>query len=399
MRSRLPWIIWTVSVAGLSAAFVISQDDTGRKADVEPVIVASVMFFVLGFATAGALIASRHRSNPVGWICMAVGVLYVFAATADSVVNSYTQSVREAGAVVRLLITIGESLWAVGLGLGATLLLLLFPDGKLPSRRWRPVAWAAMAIVILIPVSLILTPGRVQDYPIINPVGIPGARRVLEAVVGLSVSSLAIVVPLSIASLFFRYRSASSEQRQQLKWLLLTTGLVGVMLTASIAIEILGDRSNAAGEVSNFLSTAGLSFIPIGIGVAVLRHRLYDIDVILNRALVYTGLTAVLAATYIAIVFALQQVLSPLTEQSDLAIAASTLAVAALFRPLRDRLQGFIDRRFYRRKFDAQRTLDDFNSTLRDHVDLGELSSELEAVVRETMQPVHVSLWLRKAAS
>jgi hypothetical protein len=396
MRSRLPWIVWTVTVLGLVASpvIVLSGDGVGGGS-VEPLILVAFTLFVLGFATVGALIVSRHPSNPVGWLCVAAALAYVCGGLADTLVNSYSDEVRGAGAVARTFVAVGESLWAVGLGLGATLLLLLFPDGRLPSSRWRPAAWAASTCLTVLPLSLILTPGRIQDYPVQNPVGIPGAGPALEAVAGIAFLGFLGLVPVSIASLFFRYRNAPPRQRQQLKWLLFAAALVVVLFSAATVVDIVGKQSETAGEVSNFLLTAALSFIPMGIGVAVLRHRLYDIDVIINRALVYTGLTAVLALTYIAIVFALQQVLSPVTQESDLAIAASTLAVAALFRPARSGLQDFIDRRFYRRKFDAQRTLDDFTSSLRDEVDLAALSNRLTDVVATAMQPRHISLWVK----
>lgn len=396
MNKRVPWMVWLVTVGGLVAApAIILSGANGDGDTVElPILVAFAMF-VLGFATVGALVASRHPSNPVGWLCAAAALIYVCAGLADSVVSSDPESVRNGGAIARLLIAIGESLWAVGLGLGATLLLLLFPDGRVPSSRWRPVVWAATTFLVALFLSLVLTPGPIQDYPVQNPAGIPGAAPALEVLSGIAFLGLAVTVPISISSLFFRFRNAAPAQRQQLKWLLFATALVGVFFSAAVVVDLAGKQSSAAGEVSNFLSTAALSFIPVGIGVAVLRHRLYDIDVIVNRALVYTGLTAVLALTYLAIIFGLQQALSPVTEESDLAIAASTLAVAALFGPVRRGIQNFIDRRFYRRKFDTTKTIEDFNLRLRDEVDLAHLSSRLVTVVTDTMQPAHVSVWLR----
>jgi hypothetical protein len=251
----------------------------------------------------------------------------------------------------------------------------------------------------VVPLGQILTPGQIQDYPVTNPLGIRGARPVLEAIVGFAYVGLAVAAPLSMASLFFRYRKASAGQRQQLKWLLFAAGVLAVLVVFSIVIEVVTQGSDTAGEISNFLSTAALAAIPIAIGMAILRHRLYDIDVLINRALVYAGLTAVLVLAYIAIVFTVQQVLSPITQESDLAIAASTLAVAGLFQPARRGVQGFIDRRFYRRKFDAQQTIEDFGSHLRDEVDLSALSLSLTDVVADTMQPSHVSLWLRNSES
>lgn len=396
MSNRLPWMLWILTVAGLVAAPVIGLSGApGDGETVELPILIPFAIFVLGFATVGALIVSRHPSNPVGWLCAAAALVYVSAGLADTFVNGYPETARNSGAVVRFLIAVGESLWAVGLGLGATLLLLLFPDGRLPSPRWRPVAWVASTCLTVLPLTLILTPGRIQDYPVQNPAGISGAGPALEAIAGVALLGLLVTIPLCLASLFFRYRSAAPRQRQQLKWLLFAAVLAGLLFSAGVAVPFIGTQSEVAVEVSNFLFTLALSVIPICIGIAVLRHRLYDIDVIINRALVYAGLTGVLALTYIAIVFGLQQVLSPVTQESDLAIAASTLAVAALFRPMRSGLQDFIDSRFYRRKFDAQRTLDEFAGSMRDEVDLDNLASQLTKVVNDTMQPSQTSLWLR----
>lgn len=400
MRARLPWFIWLVTVAGAGAALTlnaIGQDQVAEETIDLPILVAFMMF-VLGFATAGALITSRQPRNPVGWLSSTAALLYIFAGLADTFVNSYTETATNGGVLLRLWITVGESLWAPGLGIGATLLLLLFPDGHLPAPRWRPLAWLASIVLILIPVAQILVPGRVQDYPVVNPVGIAGAAPVLESIVGFAYMGLALCVPLSMASLFFRFRKAPPVQRQQLKWLLFAAGLVAVLFLSSVILEVVTQNSPAAGEISNFLTTAALSAVPIAIGIAILRFRLYDIDVIINRALVYAGLTAVLALVYVSVVFGLQQVLSPITQESDIAIAASTLAVAALFRPARTSIQAFIDHRFYRRKFDAQQTLDEFSSSLRDEVDLSALSFRLTDVVSDTMQPTHVSLWLREAS-
>ena len=400
LRSRLPWLLWSVTLMGAVAAPTINVVNEGPRSGepLEPAILVAFSMFVLGFATAGALIASRQPTNPVGWLSSTAALIYIFAGLADTFVNVFTEQATDGGVLLRLWITVGESLWASGLGIGATLLLLLFPNGHLPSRRWRPVAWLASFALILIPVAQILVPGRIQDYPVINPVGIPGAAAVLEGIVGIAYLGLALCVPLSMASLFFRFRRAAPVERQQLKWLLFAAGLVAVLFLSSVILEVVTQNSDAAGALSNFLSTAALSAVPIAIGIAILRYRLYDIDVIINRALVYAGLTAILGLTYVGIVFGLQQLLSPITEESDLAVAGSTLAVAALFRPARSWVQAFIDHRFYRRKFDAQRTVEEFGAHLRNEVELRAVSEQLVGVVRETMQPVHASLWLRRSA-
>ena len=397
MKSRLAWGLWAFTLLGVTLLLLVAT--SGRATVTEGgtglVVITTFLIFVLAFATTGALVASRRPSNPVGWIAAAVALIYVLAGLADSLVNSFPVQVRESGIVARSLVSIGESLWSVSLGLGGTLLLLLFPDGHLPSARWRPVAWAAGGALVTIPVAASLIPGRIQDYPVENPLGIPGAKTLLEAIVGAGLVVLVISILMSIASLFFRYRSASSTQRQQLKWLVFAVGFVAALVLVSIFIEATARDSDTAGEISNILSTVALSSIPFAIGVAILKHRLYDIDLIINRALVYGGLTAVLGLAYVTIVFGLQQVLSPVTRESDLAVAASTLVVAALFRPLRGRVQAFIDRRFYRRKFNAQKTLDGFSVRARNEVELAALSDQLVSVVKETMEPTYVSLWLR----
>ena len=395
---RLARSLWCITLFGVGVIAVITATaDDPTSDETSPAVLAAYLFFVLAFATTGALIASRHPGNPVGWIAGAAALLYVAAGVADSYINTRLEEAAAAGASLRALLALGQSLWAASLGLGATFLLLLFPDGHLPSRRWRPVAWTSGLALALVPLGSLLMPGDIQDYPVTNPLGIRGAEPLLGTLTGVGLVLLLAGALLSMASLFFRYRRSGLLQRQQLKWLLFSVVVVATLILAGSLIEARADGSETATEIANLLSTLGLTVIPIAIGVAILRHRLYDIDLIINRALVYGALTASLLVAYVAIVFGLQQALSPFTEQSDVAVAASTLAVAALFRPARSRLQAFIDRRFYRRKFDAQRTLEDFGAAARTEVGLGPLSEELVGVVRQTMEPAHVSLWLRRS--
>jgi hypothetical protein len=207
----------------------------------------------------------------------------------------------------------------------------------------------------------------------------------------------------SAVALVLRFRRSRGEERLQLKWLAAAAGTVASLYLVAMAGSLTYAFSDAKADplwaqVLDQVALVSCGLIPIAIGIAILKHRLYDIDLIINRTLVYGGLTALLAATYFGIVVLLQGVI-PAAGDSDLTIAGSTLAVAALFRPLRARVQSFIDRRFYRRKVDAQRTLESFSSRLRDDVDLDHLSADLLGVVRDTLQPAHASLWLRGTSS
>jgi hypothetical protein len=269
-----------------------------------------------------------------------------------------------------------------------TFLLLLFPDGRLLSRRWRPIAWCAAAGIAGVFVGNSLHSGNLEDFPkVANPYGVDSPA--IEALTGIGYLALLVGLVGSITSLIVRFRRAGREQREQIKWLM----WAGALAVAIFVVGIAGYDLWGAG-VANTAILLGVLGLPVATGMAILRHRLYDIDVVINRTLVYGALTATLALAYLGSVLLLQLLLRPLTHQSNLAIAASTLAVAGLFRPARTRIQAIVDRRFYRRKYDAAVTLEAFSARLRDEIDLSSLSSELQAVVTETMQPAHVSLWL-----
>ena len=215
------------------------------------------------------------------------------------------------------------------------------------------------------------------------------------ALEGAGLVVLLVCILLSCASLVARYRSVGLEQRQQLKWLAWSVPVVLTWLLASVVVGFAFEGDTAV-DVANALSSIGLTIVPIAITIAVLRHRLYDIDLVVKRTLVYTALTIVLLATYVVLVLVLQVVLSPLAGDSDLAVAASTLVVAALFRPLRSAIQAGVDRRFFRSRYDATRTVGEFSDRLRHQIDLDSLGTDLLDVVRTTVQPAHASLWLRR---
>jgi hypothetical protein len=392
----LAWAIWATTIAALVFALFYGLVQHGGPIDLRDIsLFVAVSVFILTFSTVGALVASREPRNAVGWIMCWAGFGYAIASAALTYADSMVDPATGISTFDQIVVWAGGWAWIMGAGPAATLLLLLFPDGRLPSRRFRPVAWLAVAGILSIFASIAFVPGPIPDYEsVTNPAGIPGAGSLLKMMGDIGGLALIASVLGSLASIVIRYRRAVVEVRQQLKWLTYAAGLVGLALVGSVLAEALISSPGLASDVSNLLVTTSLSALPVAIGIAILKHRLYDIDLIINRTLVYGALTALLATTYFGIVVLLQGAI-PAAGDSDLTIAGSTLAVAALFRPLRARVQGFIDRRFYRRKFDAQQTLESFSSRLRDDVDLDHLSADLLGVVRDTMQPEHASLWLR----
>ncbi len=346
----------------------------------------------LAFATTGALVASRVPSNPSGWIFCLIGVVmaagnlpYQYADYALYVAPGSLPG----GVTAAVLQNLGLPSAFGLLGLS----LLLFPDGRLLSRRWLPAAAAALIGSAALAVGA-LRPGKLDEpfEGITNPFGL-GSFELMDGLSGLGWMLSAVSVALAAVAIIVRLRRSRGQERQQLKWI----GLAGAVAGVVLVVNLITFPLELPGVDQGRLVVVGLAFVglPLAAGIAILRHRLYDIDVVINRALVYGGLTATLASSYLGSVLLLGLALQPITSESDLTIAGSTLAVAALSRPARRRIQRAVDRRFYRRRYDAARTLEGFNASLRDELDLDALGTELRGVVTETMQPDHVSLWLR----
>jgi hypothetical protein len=346
----------------------------------------------VGFSTVGAVIAPRlSPRNPIGWFFCATGL-------SQGVLHFSAQYSRYALLAAPGSLPAGEAAawmlswaWVPVVGL-QVFLLLLFPDGRLPSRRWRWFFWLSLLLTLVGTISQAFASGTVVDTGVIyNPLGVEGLPNYWKATQTL----LFTLGFISVASLFVRLVRASGVERQQLKWFTYAGALTGssIILTFIVS-EAIG--SVWLGWLGYVLTLVGLIGLPISMGIAILRYRLYEIDLIINRTLVYGLLTATLALFYFGSVTALQSLFSLLTGQGNtLAIVASTLAIAALFNPLRRRIQYFIDRRFYRRKYDAAMILEAFGSRLREQTDLEKLCEDLAEVVDETMQPAHVSVILR----
>jgi hypothetical protein len=359
--------------------------------------IGTLLTETVSFSVIGALIASHRPENPIGWIFLAEGFCYGLLNAADEYATYALLTNPGALPLGAEASWLGQWIWAPGLGLSLVFLPLLFPDGHPPSHRWRPVAWLGGLSIGLICVltSIVLWPER--GPALVRPGGFPefeGWRyAVLEGLVGLALQMMMFLAGLgAVISLLVRFRWAGWDERQQIKWFAAAATLTLVW------IIVLGQSTRGLPEAIVALSgLLVIPSIPIATGIAILRYRLYDIDRIINRTLVYGSLTLMLALVYFGGVTVTQALFQTLTGQErlpQLVVVASTLVIAALFNPLRRRIQSFIDRRFYRRKYDAAKTLEAFSAKLRNETDLDALSDDLVGVVRETMQPAHVSLWL-----
>jgi hypothetical protein len=398
--ARLAWsacgLTFVVAVTATAFAFLDDGTRLPPPDSGEVTWPGSLTFAVMiaAFAALGALLASRRPRNPIGWILCASPLCLAFTEVAR---NWYVHTlIADPGSLPLTsgLMWAANWSWIPGFMPLLTLLLLLFPDGRPPSRRWRPAGWLAGAAMALLIVGYGFAPGVLEDYPRVdNPVGIGGAAGdALEVFQFVGFPLFALAAIASMASLVVRFRRSRGVERQQLKWMAAAAALV----VASWLVNAFFDQ--AVGKDISLILPLTLLALPAAATTAILRYRLYDLGLVVNRTLVYGALTAALAGAYIGIVLLLQLALEPLTSDSGLAIAGSTLAVAALFRPLRGRIQELVDRRFYRRRYDAARTVEGFSARLRDEVELEALSAELRGVVRETVQPAHLSLWLRAEA-
>jgi hypothetical protein len=344
---------------------------------------------IIGAPILGGLIASRRPGNSYGWLWLVFGLGLALQLLGESYA-AYALVVEPgslpAPRTISRLLALGGPL-ALAL---APFLLLLFPTGRLPSRRWRPLAWiAGISGTVLFTLALLFD----------SPDKVGGA---ITAVTVAAASVIFAAFALSALSLVVRYRRAIGVERQQLKWFALAAVVAAAFLVGQqlgFVGQLLGLDRLVGEAFLNLLNAAINTALYLAVGIAILRYRLYDIDVLINRALVYGSLTIFLAATYVGGVVGLQAVFRTLSgQESTIAVVASTLVIAALFGPLRGRVQGFVDRRFYRSKYDAAKTLEAFGSRLRDQTDLDALSGDLVGVARRSLQPEHVSLWLRPDA-
>jgi hypothetical protein len=390
----LAWSLWALSVALTTLSLVLLALIRAHPG-IHVFDFWLVNSLVVIDVTVGAIVASRRPENPVGWLFCLSGVA-VSTSTFASQYAIYALLARPDS------LPAGEAMawiaaWMLPIMNGLQVsYLLLFPTGRLPSRRWRWLAWLTVAYVLVGVLTAAFSPGAHLGSlgPIRNPLGIEGLTQFYKAV--LYTMSPALLIAATF-SLFVRLRRAVGVERQQLKWLAYAAGglaIGAILLIITIAI----DTPRWYEWVANAILVAVTPGVPVAIGIAILRYRLYDIDLLINRTLVYGSLTAILAGVYFGSVTVTQALFSILTDQQELPqliVVTSTLLIAALFNPLRRRIQTFIDRRFYRSKYDATKMLETFSAKLRDETDLEALNDDLVGVFAETMQPAHVGLWLR----
>jgi hypothetical protein len=398
---RLAWALFALTLAllAVSVAFDVVDRDVRREEDDSPLVGALFFFVILAFASVGALTAARRSENLIGWLFSGYGLTSAVAAAADDYATHAL--VADPGSLPGAPFAAWIASFVIdspGVGFGVfAILLLLFPDGRPASPRWRPVVAAVVATIAVLQAVTVFDPGSLPAFPFVqNPLGVAFVRELQFLEVPLVLLLLALIAASGI-SLVRRFRRARGEDRQQLKWVV----AAGAFLAATIVsapVYWSGAVPERIGDVAWPVAFAvALATVPLACGFAILRYRLYEIDIIIRRTLVYAAVTATLAGAYLGLVLFLQLLSQPLTQGSDLAIAGSTLGVAALFRPVRRRIQEAVDRRFYRRRYDAERTLADFSARLREEVNLEALSADLRDAVRQTVQPAHVSLWLREA--
>ena len=385
-KAVLAWSLWLAAFGCCAAGLVVELIGT------RPLTAAGLaegaafaLSFPLGYASVGLVLTLRRPANPIGWLFAGSGLLWSLWIPWDVWIAQLLRAGRPLPLGAQLVAVAGEFSWAPAIAMGITLPALLIPDGRLRSPRWRVVVATAVVGAVVAPLAGSLMPGQLEETPapIDNPFGLAGAAGTAASVLTMTAVVLHwLSLPAALASLVLRFRSSRGVERQQLRW-----------IAAGAALTIVG---LVAGAVVAAAGYAAVLCVPVAAAVAVLRYRLWDLDRLVSRTVTYAVVTALLAVPYLLILPAATRLAG---GSGSLAVAAATLAAAALFQPLRRRVQDLVDRRFNRRRYDAARTVEAFATRLRDQVDLDALHGELLAVVDQTVQPTQASLWLRAPAA
>lgn len=393
-RQGAPWFLWglvgltAIAVAMECAVTIQNAAATGQTGPGQVIGDALILALPISFVSVGAFIVTRHRDNRIGWLMVATGLGYVLGSLTADYPRFDVHTHRSTRPFSTLAAWAGLWDWML-YGMALFYLLLLFPDGKPTGRRWRVVMWAGTAVAVTTSVLSAIQRGPIDNEPISNPLGLV---PIPDTVLGVLLVIILLFLASAAVSSVLRFRTSRGDVRQQMKWFTYGGSLAVICVLGAFAT---GWSKTGWADGIAILAGASLVALPIFLGVAILRYRLYEIDVLINRTLVYGSVTISLGLVYIGAVLGIQATFRLVAGQgSDLAVAIATLLVAALFNPWRRRLQAFIDRRFYRRKYDAARTMAAFQARLRGDVDLERLGGEVVQVLHETVQPSHVSLWL-----
>ena len=376
-----------MAAAGLASLILPGGELIPDRPSFIDVLIFSAVFMT--FPGVGLAIAWMRPANPVGWLFLLIGVAISLAVTA----TEYAGRVAYAGETLpgaAFIAWAGGWSWYVAAGIGLPLAVMLFPDGQLPGPRWRAVVGVAIVVVVVLITAQAVQPGSLESYggALQNPFGVSGPLSdALAAFLPLGSLALVAMAAAAVISLVVRFRRSRSPERQQIKWLLYPAAIFVVGLALAAATS-----DTAAWS----LALIGLTGVPIGVGIGILRHRLFDIDVVIRRTLIYGALVAILGTAYVALVLALQSVLSGFTGGDTLPVALSTLTIAALFGPARARVREAVDRRFYRSRYDSWRTLEQFAGRMRDLVELDQVARSLLDIAGRAVRPASIGVWVRE---
>jgi hypothetical protein len=393
--AALPWLLWALTMLSLAAVpwfdHLLREAGRSELAQLNASGVPAVLG-VVSAATVGAVLASRRPRHPVGWLLLGLGLSVSASAVADGYAPYGLLIQPGALPAARYVALYGPALLAISITC-IGFILLLTPTGSLPSPRWRWWARVATAapVVVLVAVTLLPQPLGPEYQSVANPLGLRTLEAPLQAATGVALAVTVLGVLVAAASLVGRFRRARGTERQQLRWVALAAAVVS-LAAALVLAAMLTETPALFGWGLGLCAT----ILPLAIGAAVLRYRLYDLDHIISRTLTYGLLTVLLGGGYAGIVLGLGQFLG---RESSLVVAGATLAVAAVFQPARRRIQAAVDRRFNRRRHDTAETIAAFSARLHQQIDLDTLTAELLAVADQTMQPTQVSLWLRPSGS
>jgi hypothetical protein len=392
-RTQLAWLLFLATLGCLAGGLVVTLVVTRpltAKVLVDGAFEAAMWLL---FATIGLVLTLRRPGNPIGWLYAAAGLVWTAYIPWDPWVDHVLRTGRPLPPAAHLAALAGDSLWAVGITLAITLPLLLLPDGRLRSRRWRIVMAAAVAGTTIDVVGWILSPDPLTQTlkPVAKPFPLDGwAGTVATTVQWIGWGVLFACVPVAAICVVLRFRSSRGVERQQLRWI-----AAGATIAVAAPALLIPLEAYVFKTSQDAFSIPLLLSVPLAIAVAVLRYRLWDLDRLISRTVTYALVTALLAIPYLLILPAASRIAE---GAGSLAVAAATLTAAALFQPARRRIQQTVDRRFNRRRYHAAHTLDTFAARLRDQVDLDALQAAVLAVVDQTMQPTQASLWLRPAS-